>query len=378
MNEDKAVRYHRLKRRIATLSVALNGALLVVLLLSGGSARLRDLAVDVSGGSASSAGVVAGYAALLTLLLSALSFPLTFYDGYLLEHRYGLSTEPRGAFLRDALKGTALSVVLIVAAAEALYATMRIWPAVWWLAAAGTLSAGMALLAGLAPIVLLPIFYRFKPIERAELRERLTQLSTRAGVRVLGIYEWGLGEKTRRANAALVGSGSTRRVLVSDTLLAEYSDDEIEVILAHELGHHKHRDMLTVLGVEATVMAVALGAAALAVGAAWQRLGWAAPADVAGLPLIVLTAGAVVLLATPVVNLISRHHERRADRFALALTDRPAAFVSALRRLGAQNLAESNPSTFSLWLFHSHPPVEQRIAAARAFTSSAMTFGARR
>jgi STE24 endopeptidase len=184
---------------------------------------------------------------------------------------------------------------------------------------------------------------------------------------VLGVYEWGLGDKTRRANAALVGSGRTRRVLVSDTLLAEYSDDEIEVILAHELGHHAHRDMLTVLVLEALVIAGALGVAAVVQRTAGAAFGLIAPADVAGLPLLVLSGSAFVLVATPLVNWVSRHHERRADRFALDLTQRPAAFVSAMRRLGAQNLAETNPSTLSLWLFHSHPPVEQRIAAARAF-----------
>jgi STE24 endopeptidase len=164
-------------------------------------------------------------------------------------------------------------------------------------------------------------------------------------------------------------------VLVSDTLLAEYSDDEIEVILAHELGHHAHRDMFTGLVVEAGLIATSLGLSAVALHVLWRPLKLAGPSDVAGLPLLVLAGGALMLCATPVLNLISRHHERRADRYALALTERPAAFVSAMRRLGTQNLAEPNPSRMALWLFHSHPPVDQRIAAARAFSSDGVARG---
>ena len=244
---------------------------------------------------------------------------------------------------------------------------MRLTPDRWWLVSAAVLTAALAALSALTPVVLLPLFYRFRPLQRPELRDRLTRLSQRAGIAVLGVYEWGLGDTTRRANAALVGSGRTRRVLVSDTLLAEYSDDEIEVILAHELGHHAYRDLATIVVVQAVVIAAALGASAVALRLVWRVLGLTGPADVAGLPVVLLAGGAVALLATPATNLLSRHHERRADRYALALTQRPGAFVSAVRRLGAQNLAESNPSPLVLWLFHSHPPVEQRIAAARAF-----------
>jgi STE24 endopeptidase len=225
----------------------------------------------------------------------------------------------------------------------------------------------MVLLAKLAPILLLPIFYRFKPLERDSLRARLVALSQRAGVPVLGVYEWGLGEKTVRANAALVGTGRTRRILVSDTLLQQYSDDEIEVILAHELAHHIHRDILKALVLETALLLTAFYAAAMAVDAWWRPLGLTSPADVGGLPLLLLTGGAVSLAATPALNAISRFNERRADRYALTITRQPSAFVSAMRRLGAQNLAEEHPSRASLWLFHTHPPLGDRIEAATRF-----------
>ena len=221
MNEDKSARYHRLKRRAAGFSVALNAVLLALLLESGGSARLRDLAIRASGVEADAAGTIAIYAFLLVFIQVLLALPLAFYDGFLLERRYGLSSESRAEFVRDYLKAALVNMVLALAAAEIVYASMRQWPRAWWLASSSAFACGIVLLAGLAPIVLLPLFYRFRPLDRQDLQDRLKTLSQRAGVRVLGVYEWGLGAKTRRANAALVGSGRTRRVLVSDTLLAE-------------------------------------------------------------------------------------------------------------------------------------------------------------
>jgi Zn-dependent protease with chaperone function len=373
LNEDKAARYHRLKRRAAVLTVALNATLLALVLESGASAWLRDLAMHAAGAGSDAPATVAIFVVLLAVTQSAVSLPLTFYDGFLLEQRYGLSSESRGDFIRDHLKAALVNIGFALAGAEVVYAAMRAWPRAWWLASSSAIACGIALLAGLAPVVLLPLFYRFRPLDRDDLQERLTALSHRAGVRVLGVYEWGLGAKTRRANAALVGSGRTRRVLVSDTLLAEYSDDEIEVILAHELGHHAHRDMLKALLVEAALIVSALGLSALALHLLWRPLALVRPSDVAGLPLLILAAGALMLCATPILNLLSRHHERRADHYALELTARPAAFVSAMRRLGTQNLAETNPSRLALWLFHSHPPVEQRISAAREFSRDGNT-----
>ena len=213
----------------------------------------------------------------------------------------------------------------------------------------------------------MPIFYRFRPLDRDSLRERLMTLSRRAGVPVLGAFEWGLGEKTTRANAALVGVGQTRRILVSDTLLKDYTDDEIEVILAHEMAHHIHHDIWTALALETLIVAAALYSAHAAVTRFGGFTGAAGPADLAALPVLILTAGLVSLGLRPIGNAWSRYNERRADRFALTLTRRPTAFISAMRRLGAQNLAEERPSAPVFWFFHTHPTIDERIAAARSF-----------
>ena len=368
MNEDKASRYHRLKRRSAVASVGLTAVMLGGLLVSGGSVALADIArVVAQTRTDSSPLAVAVYVLILGSLHEALALPLAFYHGFFLDRRYGLSSEPIGAWLRDHAKAIALGAVLAIAGAEIVSAALRMSPSWWWLASAAAFIIAMGLMAKIAPIVLLPLFYKFTPLDRKSLGARLVSLSQRAGVPALGVYEWALGEKTRRANAALVGTGRTRRIIVSDTLLAEYSDDEIEVILAHEIGHHVHRDILVALVAESALLVVAFYVAAAALAAWGPRLALRSANDMAALPLLLLAGGATTIVATPVVNALSRWNERRADRYALKLTRQPAAFISAMKRLGTQNLAEERPSRAVLWLFHTHPPIEQRIKAAQSF-----------
>jgi STE24 endopeptidase len=367
VNEDKSRRYHRLRRRAAVLSAVLAAGLLAFLVASGASVWLRDVAAALSHRGFAHPLTVAAYVVILVLLHDAVMFPLALYRGFVLEQRYGLSSETLRAWAVDHAKAAAVSLVFALLGGQIVYASLVSWPRLWWLTSALVFIAGMIILARMAPIVLMPLFYRFRPLERDALRERLVTLSGRAGVPVLGVYEWGLGDKTRRANAALVGTGGTRRVLLSDTLLAEYSDDEIEVILAHELGHHAHGDIAKGIAIEAALIIGGFAVAAIVLARYWNDVGLTSPADVAGLPLLVLIAGCLGLVSAPLLNALSRRNERRADRYALTMTERPAAFVSAMKRLAAQNLAEPSPSRTAVWLFHTHPPIEQRIEAARRF-----------
>jgi STE24 endopeptidase len=370
VNEDKSSRYHRLQRRGSVLAVAVSAAVPALFLVTGASAALRDFAVSTTGGSIGGPATVGVFAIVFALLQETIVLPLAFYRSFLLERRYGLSSERFVAWFGDHLKAAGLGLVMFVVAAQAVFFTLNAWPQWWWLASAAVFVAAIAVLARLAPLVLLPMFYTLVPLERESLRARLEALSTQAGVPVLGVYEWGLGARTRRANAALVGMGRTRRILVSDTLLAEYSDDEIEVILAHELAHHVHRDITKGLGVECLLLFAAFAAAGAALRVWGPSVGLTAAMDVAGLPLLTLVGGGVMVAAMPLVHALSRANERRADRYALDITRRPAAFISAMRRLAAQNLAEERPSRIALWLFHSHPPIAERIEDARKLVST--------
>ena len=221
------------------------------------------------------------------------------------------------------------------------------------------------ILVNFAPVVLLPLFYTFKPLERAELRDRLTVLASKTGARIKGVYEWTLSDRTKKANAALTGVGNSRRILLSDTLLAEYSDDEIEVILAHELAHHVHKDIWTSVVYDMALMFAGLFAAHLVLRWAVPVFGLQSAADPAGIPVLLMTGGAVALAVKPVMTGISRAHERRADAYALRMTSNPPAFISAMRRLGQQNLAEENPSRLVQAFFCTHPPIKERLRAAQ-------------
>ncbi len=184
---------------------------------------------------------------------------------------------------------------------------------------------------------------------------------------VADVCEWQISDRTKKANAALTGLGRTRRILVSDTLLAGHPDEEIEVILAHELGHQVHHDVWKGIAIQVVVAGLGFFAASRTLPALAPRLGWEGPADVSGLPVLLLSAGLSALALVPAVTAASRAMERAADRFAFELTGNASAFATAIERLGAQNLAEERPSRLARWLFYTHPPVAERAAAARAW-----------
>ena len=361
-NEDKATRYHRLRRRASLAGITASAIFLLLLLISGGSAALRETALRAAGGAFYATLVI--YVFVVVTLHELVQLPLAFYQGVVLERRYGLSTQSTAHWWRDQLKSWGIGTVLGLVAAVLTWSLLRWNPAWWWLAAASGFSAILVLLAQLAPVVLLPLFYEVKPLNRPALAERLIALAGRARTPVLGVFEWRLSDRTRKANAALAGLGGTRRILLSDTLLAEHSDDEIEVVLAHELAHHVHRDIWSAIALETALITAGLYLADLALTTFADSFALLGKSDIAGLPLLMLAVGAVSLVLMPVGNAFSRAHERRADRYALTLTRNDEAFITAMRRLAAQNLAEERPSRLVEVLFHSHPSTTARIAAA--------------
>ena len=368
MNEDKSARYHRLRRRASIASTALGVAFLIGVIVSGASAALRDYATSLVG--ASFIPTLAVYVVLLALMNEAISLPFAFYEGVTLERRYGLSTQTTARWWLDHVKAGLVALVFGLAAALIVCSLIRWQPDRWWILAAVVFTVIMVGLVQLTPVLLLPLFYEFKPLEREALVARLVALAERAGARVMGVFEWRLSDKTKKANAALAGIGHTRRIIISDTLLAEHSDDEIEVILAHELAHHVHRDIWKGIALETVLIALGFYLADAVLTRFAMSFGLTGKGDIAALPLLLLAAGAVSLALMPLANAFSRAHERRADRYALEMTRNVPAFVSAMRRLGAQNLAEERPSRLVQILFYTHPPISARIDAAQAWAKS--------
>ena len=227
------------------------------------------------------------------------------------------------------------------------------------------------LMAQIAPVVLFPIFYKFEPLENEELKARLVGLSQKAGTRVRGVYRWRLSEKSKKANAALTGLGATRRIILADTLLDNYSPDEIEAVLAHELGHHVHKHILKSILVQAGITFVGFWLGNVALHYAVDRLHmFETLSDFANLPLLVLVSTVLSFLVLPALNAYSRFNERQADRYAFHSIPAVAPFISSMNKLADQNLAERSPSSFVEWFFHSHPSISRRVAAAEEWAKT--------
>jgi len=346
-------------------------ALLIVLLLTGWTDWLRDVALHA--GFQSYAFAVFLYVLMLVAISKAVGVGLDYY-GFRLEHRFQLSNQRLRAWIWDEAKGLLLTAVLAAVLVELLYLVIRQFPEQWWLLAWIGFLAVAVLMAQLAPVLLFPIFYKFEPLQDEDLKLRLVRLSERAGTRIRGVYKWHLSEKSKKANAALTGLGATRRIILADTLLENYSPDEIEAVLAHELGHHVHKHILKSIGVQAVVTFIGFWAANWTLHYAINR--WhmfETLSDFANLPLLVLTFTVLSFVLMPALNGLSRFHEHQADRYALANIAGVGPFISSMNKLADQNLAERTPSRWVEWWFHSHPAIARRVAAAEAWKKANAT-----
>jgi len=363
----EARRYNRIRRWLGIADFALGLIFLVVLLATGWNATLRDLAYSENRPYSLA---VFFYVLMLMLIQKFLGFGLDYY-GFRLEHRFNLSNQKLRSWLWDEAKGFLVGLILATIVVELLYFIMRQTPQYWWLIAWAVFLGLFVLMAQLAPVVLFPIFYKFEPLQNEELKGRLVRLGERAGTRVRGVYKWNLSEKSKKANAALTGLGNTRRIILADTLLEKYSADEIEAVLAHELGHHVHKHILKSIAVQAGVTLVGFWAANWALHYAVER--WhlfVSMSDFANLPLLVLLSTVLSFLLLPALNAFSRYNERQADRYAFQSIASVQPFISSMNKLAAQNLAERTPSTFVEWFFHSHPAISRRVAAAEAWAKA--------
>jgi len=356
-------RYNRIRRWLGISDFLVGFAFLIVLLVTGWSGWLRDLAWRMGFQNYSLAVFI--YLLLLLLISKALGLGFDLY-GFRLERRYKLSTQRLRAWFWDEVKGFLVGLLMGAIVVELLYFTMRQWPQNWWLLAWALFMVLFIVLAQLAPVVLFPIFYKFEPLENEELRRRLVVLSERAGTRVRGVYRWKLSEKTKKANAALTGLGMTRRIILADTLLDNYTEDEIEAVLAHELGHHVHRHILKSIFVQAAITLFGFWAAnwALHYAVDHHLFDFVQISDFADLPLLALVATVLSFLLMPALNAYSRFNERQADRYAFESIASVGPFISSMNKLADQNLAERTPSKWVEWLFHSHPSISRRLSAA--------------
>ncbi len=361
-----ARRYNRIRRWLGIADFGVGFGLLIILLVTGWTSSLRDVALSLGGHNYTTALIF--YVAMLMLITKLVGIGLDYY-GFRVEHRYHLSNQKLRGWLWDEIKGFLVSIILAAIGAVVLYSILRGFAEHWWLLSWVVFLALFVLMAQVAPVVLFPIFYKFEPLQNEDLKARLVRLSERAGTRVRGVYKWKLSEKSNKANAALTGLGATRRIILADTLLDSYSPEEIEAVLAHELGHHVHRHILKSIGVQAVVTLAGFWAANFVLHFAVDRMHmFETLSDFANLPLLVLVGTVLSLLLMPALNAYSRFNERQADRYAFRSISTVTPFISSMNKLASQNLAEKTPSRLVEWLFHSHPAISRRVQAAETWS----------
>lgn len=292
-----------------------------------------------------------------------LFFPLNYYTGFYLEHKYNLSNQTFLAWIWEDLKGLLVSLVIGIPVLLLFFWLLNRYGPIWWLPMAVLLFILSVLLARIVPVFILPLFYKITPLEDEDLKTRINTLATDAGIKVQNVYKFNMSKNTKKANAAFTGIGKSKRILLGDTLLDNYSQDEIETVLAHELGHYKKKHIIKniIIGTASSFLTLFLIAWFYDKSLAWFH--FTGRIDIPALPLLSLWAMLIGIILTPVGNIISRKYEYEADEYAVTSTHKPADFIATLEKLNDQNLGDKDPHPFVEWFFYSHPSIKKRIAA---------------
>ncbi len=370
--QKKAKQYARLGRKLFFVDLALGGAYVMTWLIFGWSLAVQNALASIS---TVDWFLVAGISFVFIAILCLIDLPLSYYSGFVLPHRFELSTQTIGGWISDQVKEILIGGLFGFIVIEVIYAVLRAAPQTWWLWTAAILLLFQVVLTNLAPILIMPLFNKVMPLgaEYADLSARLIRLAEQAKTKVRGVYKFDMSRRTKAANAALMGLGNTRRIVLGDTLLNEFNADEIETVLAHELGHHVNKDIPVGLAIDTALTLIGLYVASLIMNWGVAALGLTSPADPASLPLFILVMGLYGLITMPLGNAYSRWRERNADQYALRATHKPQAFISAMTRLANQNLGEVDPEPWEEFLLHSHPALGKRIALAQAYQTQVKT-----
>jgi STE24 endopeptidase len=303
-------------------------------------------------------------AAFLGISLELLTLPLDYYSGFILEHRYQLSNQTLTQWIWRRLKGYAVGGPLGLLLVGGLYWILWFTGDWWWLVATAGWLIVTLVLGRLLPVVILPIFYKVTRLEDAPLLQRLQRLTEGTSLTIEGVYQLHLSEETKKANAALAGLGNTRRVLLGDTLLAQFTPEEIEVVFAHEVGHHVHRHLPKMIAINVVLSLIGFWLVHVVLTTSAQWLGYTGLTDPAALPLLLFIIAIFGLTLSPALAALSRHHERQCDRYALDHTHNSLAYRSAFIKLAKINKSDPDPHPLIARLFYDHPPIRERLAMA--------------
>lgn len=311
-----------------------------------------------------------GFIIITGILMGIIFFPFSYYSGFYLEHRYNLSNQTFMKWIWENTKGLLVSAIIGLPILLFFFYVINQYGEWWWLPLAIGLFFFSVILARLVPIIILPIFYKVTPLENQSLRSKIENLANKAGMKVQNIYSFNMSKNTKKANAAFTGLGKSKRILLGDTLLENYSEDEVETVIAHELGHYKKKHVIKnlIIGTFTSFFTLYL----LAVCYKWSLplFGFETINQIAALPILSLWAMIIGLLLNPLTNNLSRKFEYEADEYAIVSTNKINSFISVLEKLTEQNLGDKNPNPFVEWFFYSHPSISKRISAIQKFVQA--------
>jgi STE24 endopeptidase len=289
--------------------------------------------------------------------------PLNYYTGFYIEHKYKLSNQTLIGWMWEDTKGLFISLVIGIPILFFFFWLLNKYGAIWWLPMAVLIFILSVLLARIVPIFILPLFYKITPLEDEDLVSRINKLAKDAGIKVQNVYKFNMSKNTKKANAAFTGLGKSKRILLGDTLLDNFSKDEIETVLAHELGHYKKKHIIKniIIGTATSFFTLFFIAFFYDKSVVWFN--FISRTDISALPLLSLWIMLIGILLTPIGNIISRKYEYEADEYAVSSTHKLVEFIATLEKLNEQNLGDKDPNPFVEWFFYSHPSVKKRVAA---------------
>ena len=362
--EQLAKEYDAVHNRLYLVQLLVVAALLALFQFSGASAALANgLAGRMGEGMWYVTNAV--YTLIVIFGFTACLFPFSYYSDHVLEHHYELSHESFGEWFLDFVKSLFIDLLIGVVLFSVIYALLRVTPNWWWLWATAFYVLFAVVLSTLMPVVIMPLFHKFEPLEEGDLTAAVRAMMDEAGIKVVGVFKWGLEEKTSTANAAFAGFGNTKRIILGDTLLSGYSQDEILAILAHEVGHYKNRDAFRLMLTSSVLALIGFYVSHRCLTGLSGLLGFEHIYDIGAAPLFIFSLFVFSLISMPFANMHSRRCEFAADAYAVEKTGTSDTLVSALEKLADQNLSNKEPAAWIEFLLHSHPSTARRIERVR-------------
>ena len=365
--QDKARQYSIIKHRIAIIGIFFKPLLLWILLISNILPCFKNIAFFISGKEYVSLII---FYTLTGALYYIINLPFEFYSGFMLEHRFSLSNQSLKDWMIREAKKNIIAFIISAPLAISLYAFLKISPLNWWIWTAFLWFFISIILAKFAPAIIVPLFYKYSPIKNTDLSQKLDLLVARFGFKASGVYELNISKDTKKANAALLGLGKQKRIVLCDTLLSNFTHSEIEAVMAHELGHHKLSHMWKLIISGGIFTFIIFFFANILFLKLHNFFGYRMIWDYESIVLIYFTTTILSMPLIPVANILSRKLEKDADEFALRATGNVSAFISTMKKLGEQNLADVNPGRIYEIMLYDHPPISRRIAFAESFKGS--------